>query len=268
MFYDHLNQFIDQLEQHLDTEIDYAKLAKSVGVNFATLQKVFPLIANISLADYVRKRRLTLAGKDLAQSDLRIIDVAEKYGYNSAAAFSRAFCHFHQVKPSEVKLRPKSLKYFPKLTFTAPEQVQDLQYEIISLPELNLRGLKIISDNTHISADAPQLFQTILRDYPDLPHPDYGVLVYGGGRDDDDNYQYYTLWQGNITGEYPEFVSYHIAPARWLKFHIDSQEADDIQNATNQFYESFLPTCKYKLRPEPDLEYYHDGVTDFLVPIF
>lgn len=268
MFYERLNQLIDQIEQNLDSEIDYAALARSIGINLTTLQKFFPLVADVSLAEYVRKRRLTLAGKDLAQSDLRIIDVALKYGYNSAAAFSRAFYSFHQVKPSVVKSHPKQLSYFPKLTFTKPEQASGLSYEIIELPALDLRGYKIMTNLSHIRVEAPALFRELRRQHPDAPHPDFGMLDYLGGRDDDDQYAYYVLWDAEHAPGGATVVDYHLPSVRWLKFQVPSYSSAAIQSVSHDFYERFLPTCEYRLRPEPDLEYYHDGVTDFLIPIY
>lgn len=268
MFYDRLNQLVDKVEQNLDTKLNYSELAKSVGINFATFQKVFPLVAGVSLASYVRNRRLTLAGKDLAQSNLRIIDVAMKYGYASTAAFSRAFSNFHGILPSEVKTQASQLKYYPKLTFTKPNRPAELKYEITTLPALKLCGLEKLTNHCQIGADAPQLYDQAAAHYPQLPHPDYGLLDYGNGRDDDDNYHYYILWQHLAIERPAEFVDYHIPAARWLKFHIPSQSAQAIQDMTNDFYEKFLPTCEYQLRPEPDLECYHDGLTELLVPIY
>ena len=78
-FYNNLNRMILYIENNLDEEIDYQKLSKMVGVNISTLQRLFPLISGITLTEYIRKRRLTLAGKDLAQSEMKVIDVAIKY---------------------------------------------------------------------------------------------------------------------------------------------------------------------------------------------
>ncbi len=268
MFYQHLNTFIEQLEQQLDAEVDYQKLAKSVGINFATLQKVFPLLAGISLADYVRRRRLTLAGKDLVQTNYRIIDIATKYGYTSSAAFSRAFQKFHGLIPSQVRQNISQLSYYPKIHFTEPASPQDFMYAVIQTTSLQLCGLEVTSDHRHIQKDAPALFTKISREYPDLPHPDFGVLDYELGRDVDEKYHYYALWRQEYISPRSEFVTYQVPSTRWLKFTIDSQSASAIQAASTKFYESFLPTCEYQLRPEPDLEYYHDGITELWVPIY
>jgi len=267
MFYARLNQLIDKVEQNLDAKINYSELAKSTGINLATLQKIFPLIAGISLSSYIRNRRLTLAGKDLAQSNLRIIDIAMKYGYTSSAAFSRAFYNFHGILPSAVKTQASQLRFYPKLIFTRPDSATELNYEIISLPALKLFGLEKLTNHAQVGIDAPQLFIQAARQYPQLPHPDFGLLDYLDGRDNDNNYRYYILWRDLADQHSAEFVDYQIPAARWLKFRVLSQDSRAIQNTTNGFYKNFLPTCDYQLRPEPDLEYYHDGITELLIPI-
>ena len=255
---------MDYLEEHLEDDLDYQALARRAGVGLGTLQRLFPLFAGISLADYIRRRRLTLAGKDLAQTDARIIDIATKYGYDSAAAFSRAFQKFHGIKPSTVKTSSAELKYYPKLTFSAPQFEPELDYEIISLPAMQLHGCSILTNNKHIKRDAPQFFLDIESKYPNLSHPDYGMICYLETRDSLENYEYCVLWQHGLS----DMKTYHIPASRWLKICIPSQEARDIQEMSDRFYQKFLPTCCYRLKPDPELEHYHDGVTDFLIPIY
>lgn len=263
VFYDRLNNLMEFIDSHLSEKINLPELAQRSGTSFGTLERVFPLLSGMSLAEYIRKRRLTLAARDLAQSNLRVIDVATKYGYDSAVAFSRSFEKFHGVKPSEVKLHISELRFCPQLVFTPPEQQSELKYEIVELPSLTLSGISIKTNNAKISHDAPELFRQVAQIYPSLPDPDYGLVHYGGGRDDDANYIYWVLWKQNL----PEFKKYHIPAARWLKFEIPSQNEREIQSTSHWFYENFLPTCSYKLSSAPDLEYYHDGVTDLLIPI-
>lgn len=263
-FYDRLNAVIAYLEAHLDSEIDESELARLAGTNFNTLKRIFPLLTDMTITDYVRRRRLTLAGRDLAQSDFRVIDLAAKYGYNSDAAFARAFAKFHGIKPSEVKRHASKLKYYPRLSFIRQTADSGLEYEIIELGKLRLYGVGVKTDEQHIRRDAPALYTRAKNQYIDiLGRPEYGMIVYNDTRYSSDDYEYWVLWTGNAPGLTPHAV----AARRWLKFRIDSQEACDIQAMSDLFYKKFLPTCEYELTPEPELEYYHDGVTDFLIPI-
>lgn len=259
-FYSQLNALIDDIETNLDGDLQLSDLASSHGLSLSVVERFFPLLAGMSLSEYIRKRRLTLAGRDLAQSDLRVIDVALKYAYESSAAFSRAFEKFHGLKPSEAKTRTSSLKYCPKLTFRSPDHAADVEYEIVELPTLELFGAYIDTNHLKISHDAPQLFLDFEDSHPELPHPDYGMTDCRGG---ETNYRYWILWRESHPGLEPCKIS----ASRWLKFHIPSQEAREIQMISRWFWENFLPTCCYELKSFPELEFYHDGVTDFYIPI-
>lgn len=259
-FYNNLNKMIDYIEENIDQDIDYQKLSRMVGINMSTLQRLFPLISGISITEYIRKRRLTLAGKDLVQNKMKVIDVAVKYRYNSATAFSRAFLRFHGIKPTEVKKTSK-LVYYPKLVFKIPVIEEEMQYEVTTMDSFSIYGIGIKTDNTKIRKEAPALFTKVKKDYP---MPDYGMIVYQD-RFNSDQYEYWVLWKN----KYPEMTEVKFPKSRWLKFRINSQEAQDIQEMSDRFYLKFLPTCEYSLKDLPELEYYHsdEEVTDFLIPI-
>lgn len=95
-------------------EIDYNEISKLALSPAALFQRIFIFIAGISIADYVRKRKLTLAGYDLNHSDISVLNVAIKYGFQSHSAFSRAFKEHHGITPSEAKLEAAKLNnYLP-----------------------------------------------------------------------------------------------------------------------------------------------------------
>lgn len=97
-----LNEITLYIDENLEYEIDYGVLAKKMGVNEYTMRRIFSLLTNITLAEYIRKRRLSNAGYDLYNGNLKVIDVAIKYGYDNATSFSRSFTAFHGIKPSQV----------------------------------------------------------------------------------------------------------------------------------------------------------------------
>ena len=113
-FYECLNKIIEYIEENLESDIDYSCLARIMGTNEYTIKRIFPIITNISISDYIRNRRLSNAGIDLYKENYKIIDIAIKYGYDSATSFSRAFEKFHGIKPSAAKSNPENLKIFPK----------------------------------------------------------------------------------------------------------------------------------------------------------
>lgn len=261
--YNSLNEITKYIDNNLDEKINYEVLSKFLGVNTYTMQRLFTLIAGISLSEYIRKRRLSNAGFDLYNSKYKIIDVAIKYQYDSATSFSRAFKKFHGIKPSLVNKETK-LKNFPRIVFNETINIiTELDYEIITLNEMNLYGVSIITNNTKIGKDAPLFFKKNTNKYVYKYGPiRYGMITYNIEREE--SQKYYCLYDKKID----EFEHIIIPKSKWLKFRINSQSAKDIQDMSNKFYREFLPSCKYNLKELPELEYYHDNITDFLVAIY
>lgn len=104
---------INYLEEHLEDEIDYGKVAEAAYCSSYHFQRVFGILSGFTLGEYIRRRRLTRAAADLLTGE-KVISAAMKYGYNSADSFSRAFYRFHGVLPSQVK-RGAPVKVFPPL---------------------------------------------------------------------------------------------------------------------------------------------------------
>ena len=98
-----ISKAIDYIEEHITEPTDYARAAKEACSSPFNFQRVFALLCDYTLGDYVRMRRLTLAGEELLSTDAKVIDVALKYGYDSPESFSRAFTRFHGVSPSAVR---------------------------------------------------------------------------------------------------------------------------------------------------------------------
>lgn len=98
-----ISKAIDYIEEHITEPTDYARAAKEACSSPFNFQRVFALLCGYTLGDYVRMRRLTLAGEELLSTDAKVIDVALKYGYDSPESFSHAFTRFHGVSPSAVR---------------------------------------------------------------------------------------------------------------------------------------------------------------------
>lgn len=98
-----IQRAIDYVEAHLSDPIDYEKVAEQAYSSSFHFQRVFSTICGFTLGDYIRFRRLSLAGRELAERQCKVIDVALKYGYDTPESFSRAFTKFHGVSPTEAK---------------------------------------------------------------------------------------------------------------------------------------------------------------------
>lgn len=261
--YKALNEMIAYIENNLEEKIDYNRLAKFLGVNEYTMQRLFSLLANISLSEYIRKRRLSCAGEDLYNTNLKVMDIAIKYQYENATSFSRAFEQFHGIKPSQVNKDTK-LKIFPCLVFEEKEDKNnEISYEIVDLPAKELYGIKVETNNDEIGRIAPQFFREIESKYIEKYGPiNYGMTEY---QDEERMYcsSYWVLYDKPVEG----FTKVIIPQNKWLVFKIPNQTSKDIQEVTDTFYKSFLPSCKYNLSTLPELEYYHDDITELLIPI-
>lgn len=258
-----LNEITAYIEDNLTEKIDYEVLARMMGVNSYTMQKLFSVITGVPLSEYIRKRRLTEAGFDLLNNNEKIIDVAIKYNYDSATSFSRAFYAFYGIKPSKIKNTLK-LKSYPRLVFDEEVKViSELEYEIINMDELVLYGIGKKTDNKHIKDDAPTFFHEIDDEY-NSQYGDiaYGMVTYENVLRESCN-GYYVLYEKEIPG----FERIIIPEGKWLRFRLDTQSSIKIHELSQKFYNEFMLTCRYSLRDVPELEYYHDDVTDFLIAI-
>ena len=103
MNFEYLNQMIKYIEDNLTENIEYKELSKIVGVSEYNLQRIFNFLTNISLAEYIRKRRLKEAASELITTDNKIVDIALKYQFSSQEAFTKAFKRIYGVPPREFR---------------------------------------------------------------------------------------------------------------------------------------------------------------------
>lgn len=113
-----MNSVLDYIEDNLDGEITDDKIAQLTASSKGMFQRIFTVITDMTLSEYIRKRKLTQAGFDVQNTEDKIIDIAVKYGYNSADSFSLAFKNFHGVTPSDARKSKTELKSFERLIFT------------------------------------------------------------------------------------------------------------------------------------------------------
>lgn len=98
-----IQRAIDYVEAHITEEIDFEEAAKQAYSSSFHFQRVLGILCGMPLGDYIRMRRLSLAGEELSKGNAKIIDIALKYGYDTPESFSRAFTRFHGIAPSDAK---------------------------------------------------------------------------------------------------------------------------------------------------------------------
>lgn len=112
-----MNGALKYIEENITNDIDFKEVARLAVCSEYHFTRMFSFLAGVTLSEYIRRRRLTLAAFELNNSNLRIIDVAVKYGYSSPDSFTRAFQSLHGVTPTEARNNGQLLKAFPPMTF-------------------------------------------------------------------------------------------------------------------------------------------------------
>jgi len=135
-----LNQAINYIEEHLTKEITLEEISAHVGVPDYHFRKIFYYLSGLTLAEYVKNRKLSEAAKDLLNKE-RVTDVAFKYGYQSVDGFTRAFKAWCGSLPSDVA-KTGIGKSFPKLTFYIDVRGgENMDYKIVELPAFKFAGV-------------------------------------------------------------------------------------------------------------------------------
>lgn len=134
---------IDYIENHLTEEIDYEQVARESFSSSFHFQRVFSILCGMTLGEYIRLRRLTLAGAELATTGAKVIDVAAKYGYESPESFTKAFQKFHGITPSQARTDGAMLRSFSRLSIKISlEGGTTMNYRIEEKPTMLLTGFK------------------------------------------------------------------------------------------------------------------------------
>lgn len=128
--FDNLNKMIQYIENNLKNNIDINDLSKLVGVSSNSLQRIFSFLTEMSIVEYIKKRRLSKAFEEIKTTNLKIIDIAFEYQYNSAISFDRSFKKAFGITPMECREKNVTFKQFPII-----RRVPDSQDEALRIYE-------------------------------------------------------------------------------------------------------------------------------------
>lgn len=138
-----LNAAMRYIDAHLAEDVSVATVARVAGCSPFQLERMFPYLAGTTLAEYVRRRKMSQAAIDLREGGDRVIDVALRYGYDSPTAFSRAFRAVHGAAPSAARRPGAVLALYPRLVFTLSVQGGNaMEYRIVESPEFRVVGIQ------------------------------------------------------------------------------------------------------------------------------
>lgn len=134
---DCIQRAIDFIEDNIFENLKLEIIASQAYMSSFHFQRIFSIICGISIGDYIRNRRLTLASIEISSSNKKIIDIAFKYGYESPESFSRAFTRFHGFSPIKARSHGENIKVF------APISVQSILGGNQSMQNLKERGYSV-----------------------------------------------------------------------------------------------------------------------------
>ncbi|WP_340373895.1 AraC family transcriptional regulator [Streptomyces sp. SS7] len=136
-----LNQAMEDIEGRLDGQVDVTELARVAATSEYHLRRMFSALAGMPLSEYVRRRRLTVAGAEVLAGRESLLEIAVRYGYGSGEAFARAFRAMHGVGPGEARRTGAALVSQPRLSFRLTvEGNSSMRYRVVDRPDFTVVG--------------------------------------------------------------------------------------------------------------------------------
>ena len=270
-WYERMNNVIDYIEENLRHEIDFdvvAKIACQSSVNF---QRTFSIVTDMSVFEYIRRRKLTLAAFDLQNSNEKVIDVSLRYGYESPEAFTRAFKDVHGTSPSHARKHGLPLKAFPRITFLLSVKGDAaMEYRIENKEAFTVYGIEGIftTDDDKHHKDLPMFWYECrenglynkLLDSTSEPSLSRIHAICDYKKTGGNTFPYmifaYKTKNCNVEG----FTQVDVPAATWAIFKSEKHTAEQtsvvIQNLIKRIYTEWLPTAAYKKIDGYELELY------------
>lgn len=272
-YYEKLNKVIDKIEENLTEQIDYNELAKIVGTSSYTLQRIFVFLTDVTLTEYIRKRRLSNAAEELLATNIKVIDLAIKYQYDSAISFSNTFKKMYGISPQTLRKNRQSIKIFSKIDFKPITNIiEELEYRVVEKKAKKLYGIttdiiyakddKAIKD-LYEKARKEKVMDFIIKN-SDGNELYYGACINSYDYDITKNIQYYLL--GNVPRK--DFVCLEIPQCTWACFKLKNKNQNNILKLYNTIFTKWLPSSQYKeILNYPQLEIYYQDYCEICIPI-
>ncbi len=260
--YKQLNEVIDYLENNLKTKINYNYIARILGTNLYTAEQLFKLLTGITMKEYVRYRRLTLAAKDL-RNNMKVIEVANNYGYTNPSSFTRSFISFHNVTPKEVKNGMPS-KVYPILHFEFnPTNNDNIKYKIVYDKKFTLYTKKELFPTNNNSSFIESFWKKIKIENVVFTHTKkrYGIseLIRNSSKE-----FYYHI---GLEDKWADASKINLSSSLWFVITSKSFKARDINKYINNAEKVYLPSLNYKLKEKNYLEIYYDNYVELWFPL-
>ncbi|MEV5037748.1 AraC family transcriptional regulator [Bacillus sp. AFS026049] len=260
-----MNGAIKFIEENLTNEIDFKEVARLAYCSEYHFKRMFSFLAGISLSEYIRRRRLTLAAFELKNSNIKVIDIAIKYGYSSPDSFARAFQHLHGITPSEARSNGHSLKAYPPMSFQLSiKGGSGMNYRIEEKEAFHIIGIKkrvpIIFNgvNPEIASMWKSLDEKTINELKNLSNVEpLGLLSasanFSEGRLEEKGELDHYIGAAT-TRECPDnLTQLNVDASTWAVFEAVGPFPETLQNVWGRIYSEWFPSSNYEQREGPEI---------------
>ncbi|QIK70871.1 AraC family transcriptional regulator [Erysipelothrix sp. HDW6C] len=260
------NDVIEYIENHLLDEIHKQEIEKISGYSDYHFKRVFMFLTGLSLNEYIRKRKLSLATQDLIAGQ-KVTEVAFNYGYNSSDGFSNAFQEWSGVRPSEISMTTNQY-FFPKLEFSYTLKGGiSMEFRIEMKEAFNIIGVtkRIALQFEGENEEIINLAQSITQEQREAmhsvgnlyPHQVINASFNFDGRDSDKDGSLEHMigfLSTNIMGR-EDLVQIHVAKQLWAVFPITGSFPQSLQDTWARIFSEWLPASSYELVEAPEISF-------------
>ncbi|WHY96590.1 AraC family transcriptional regulator [Peribacillus simplex] len=260
-----MNGAIKFIEENLTNEIDFKEVARLAYCSEYHFKRMFSFLAGISLSEYIRRRRLTLAAFELKDNNIKVIDIAIKYGYSSPDSFARAFQHLHGITPSEARSNGHSLKAYPPMSFQLSiKGGSEMNYRIEEKEAFRIIGIKkrvpIIFNgvNPEIASMWKSLDEKTINELKNLSNVEpLGLLSasanFSEGRLEEKGELDHYIGAAT-TRECPDnLTQLEVDASTWAVFEAVGPFPETLQNVWGRIYSEWFPSSNYEQREGPEI---------------
>lgn len=261
-----LSAAIEYIENNLDNDISYDEAARIACCSTYYFQRIFSYVSGISLSEYIRRRRMTQAAFELQRTDMKVLDVALKYGYTSPTSFNRAFQSVHNITPAAAKNMGSMLNAYPAVQLSVKVTGgKAMAYYIMEKQAMRMVGVRIplvedMEENHRIipefwlSVLNSSLFADIYRLSNQSPQGILGISVY-----DNPKRIFYYIAVATDAPVPSGMFELEIPAAVWAVFENNGYFKENVQSVFRRFYTEWLPFSGYEYAGLPDIEVYPIG---------
>ena len=263
---------IDFIEQNLCEALDIGKIAGRAALSPFYYQRIFGALCGMTVGEYIRARRMTLAAQELSGSDARVIDIAVKYGYDSPDSFAKAFQQFHGVTPSQAREPGVKLRSFAPLHIKITLEGGDmLEYRIVEKAPFTIAGIKRRFNSETSYQEIPKYWREWASDMRGLKGM-FGVCMDMEGKDFD-------YWIADLYAPWKDIPegcgTTQIPGGLWAEFTCRGPLPDSLQRVNTQIWSEWLPALTgYQLAGNYSMEIYtppaekpEDDVSYICIPL-